>query len=240
MQLRSGDEPNTCNSAELAEETEFADLLVNPEVDPIFYGEFLAAALHMNKIEQEANLLTNLLEDSGIQHVSAVTRANEGIEIWLYLKGVQTGELSNYSRGSVHVLSYEALQKMMEDPIVQNMVYRLAQDVANSCRTGATTNAIFSIFGPSPLLLCIRSGHLCCDLHLCCSASLWPSQMLFSGIDPDVGVVQHIDSQQASLEQVIGSPYTVDKPNLTASSAMAVTPTTSTLAGFVDVGILNM
>ncbi|GKG32899.1 hypothetical protein Tco_0430409, partial [Tanacetum coccineum] len=70
--------------------------------------------------------------------------------------------------------------------------FSLAQDVANSCRTEATTNAIFSVFGPSPLLLCIRSAHLCCDLHLGCSASLWPSQILFSGIDPDVGVVQHI------------------------------------------------
>ncbi|GKB26286.1 hypothetical protein Tco_0865687 [Tanacetum coccineum] len=55
--------------------------------------------------------------------------------------------------------------------------------------------------------------------------------LLFIGIDPDAGVVQHIDSQQASLEQVIGSPYTGNKSNLTASSAMAVTPMTSTVAG---------
>ncbi|GJX27399.1 hypothetical protein Tco_0233695 [Tanacetum coccineum] len=55
--------------------------------------------------------------------------------------------------------------------------------------------------------------------------------MLFSGFDPNVGAVQHIDSQQASLEQVIGSPYTGNKSNLTASSATAITPTTSTVAG---------
>ncbi|GJS58007.1 hypothetical protein Tco_0652791 [Tanacetum coccineum] len=52
-----------------------------------------------------------------------------------------------------------------------------------------------------------------------------------SGFDPNVGAVQHIDSQQASLEQVIGSPYTGNKSNLTALSATAITPTTSTVAG---------
>ncbi|GJY37811.1 hypothetical protein Tco_0424175 [Tanacetum coccineum] len=48
-------------------------------------------------------------------------------------------------------------------------------------------------------------------------------------IDPDVGAVQHIDSQEASLLQVISSPYTGDTSNLTTSSAATVTPTTSTV-----------
>ncbi|GKF93474.1 hypothetical protein Tco_0280193, partial [Tanacetum coccineum] len=61
-------------------------------------------------------------------------------------------------------------------------------------------------------------------------AELELRQMLFSGFDPNVGAVQHIDSQQASLEQVIGSPYTGNKSNLTASSATAITPMTSTVA----------
>ncbi|GJV49841.1 zinc finger, CCHC-type containing protein [Tanacetum coccineum] len=48
--------------------------------------------------------------------------------------------------------------------------------------------------------------------------------------DLDVGVVQHTESQQVPFERVISSPNIGDKSNIIASSAMAVTPTTSTIA----------
>ncbi|GKC32147.1 hypothetical protein Tco_1039441, partial [Tanacetum coccineum] len=55
------------------------------------------------------------------------------------------------------------------------------QDVVNSCRTGATTNVIFSI---SVIFINVIFSY---------------QLLLFTGIDPDVGTVQHIDSGSFAL-----------------------------------------
>nr|GEZ08720.1 hypothetical protein [Tanacetum cinerariifolium] len=112
------------------------------------------------------------------------------------------------------------------------------ESVSIKCRTcgGGGESGGFNMHPYDPHFCCYAYGlltfvvtftfvvqHLC-DLHKC----------YYSGIDPDVGAVQHIDSQQASLEQVIGSPYTRDNSNLTVASATTITPTTSTVAGTAE------
>ncbi|GJR02826.1 hypothetical protein Tco_0525810 [Tanacetum coccineum] len=75
------------------------------------------------------------------------------------------------------------------------------QDVVNSCRTGATTNVIFSI------------------------------SVIFINVLILMLVLYNTLTLEVSLLQVIGSPYTGGTSNLTTSSATTVIPTTSTVVG---------